>query len=556
MIHHAPVTLEKPVDGPAPSAWDAWRGVVLLIAGVTAARLLYLAFFCPYTLIEDETNYWEWSRHLALSYYTKGPGIAWAVRASTTLLGETMFAVRVVAVLAAGVGATAIAAMTLDLTASRRAAWWAVAVFFLTPAFQATSLVTTIDGPFVACWAVAAWATNRVLVRGSWRAWLALGAALGVGVLFKYTMLLFLVSLVIAWRGRRSGAPRGAARPLAAAAVFAALISPIIIWNQAHHWPTVGHLLGHLGLPGGDKPVSQGAGGWTYKPTWTIGYLVIQAAIGGPMLLLAGRAALGAWRDRTANAAGWAAAAYLLACSLPMFVFYFVVSLLTNPQGNWALAGFVTLCPLAGMAVAALALRADGAGLFSGRSRGWHYRNAAVIVGLLTGLGMLRLDLLAHLPIVGPRIPSWRMMYADTMAQHTHEIADEMRVRTGHDPFVMALHYGRASQMAFYLPGRPQVYCCSSLLLDGRLNPYDFWPDTDLRQIGTGGQPGAFLIGQDAVVLGASLEDWLPLFDRVEEVGTLRGDGKRGRPAFKGFGFRGFPVGGLRSAGTPEAEVP
>ena len=549
------------------------KGTLLLIVGITLARLAYLAWLCPYTLIEDETNYWEWSRHLSLSYYTKGPGIAWTIAGFVRLLGENEFAVRAIAAVASGVAAWAVAGLAFDLTRDRRVAWYAAAVFFVMPVFQSLGLITTIDGPYAACWAVAAWAGWRVL-RGSGWALVGLGAVIGVGVLYKYTMLMVVPGLALAWWLGRRGKNRSRGEEewrsmddgspllysstppllywLLALAVFAVIVSPIVVWNHEQGWPTVRHLMGHLGLPGGDQYVRQGGGqGWTYKPQWTLNYVGSQLALGGPMLLLALLQRLYTRRARREEPARWAAVRYCLSLSEPMFVLYLLVSLVTNPQGNWAMAAFVTLVPVAAMQVVRLR---DG---LAGSAARWTRLawGATLVLGLATGLGMLRIDWLAKVPVVGKYVPVWRVMGADVMASHAQELAEELRAETGREPFVIALHYGRASQFAFYMPGRPTVFCCSSLLLNGRVSPYDFWPDTDLRKRGTVGVEASAeypsLIGRPAVMNGARFQDWAPLFERVVEIGKLRADGKRDRPAFKGYGFKGFPKGGLRTEGAP-----
>jgi hypothetical protein len=172
-----------------------------------------------------------------------------------------------------------------------------------------------------------------------------------------------------------------------------------------------------------------------------------------------------------------------------------------------------------------------------------------VIVGLVVGLAALRLDLFTWLPRVGRLIPIWRFTGADQMAAHVSRLATQMREKTGREPFLMAQHYGRAAQLAFYMKGHPKVYCSSSLMLDGRLTPPDFWADLSVwREQG--------LVGRDAVLMGNETKDWAPLFDRVEEVGTLEGDGKKNRPAFLGYNFHGFPPGGLRSPGAPVFQRP
>src|SRR5918912_150677 len=92
---------------PGAPAWR-WRLLALvLILGAAAFRLVHLASSCPLDLAPDEAHYWEWSRHLDWSYYSKGPLIAYVIRAgcelfgglSLALTGNLMLAVRLPAIL-------------------------------------------------------------------------------------------------------------------------------------------------------------------------------------------------------------------------------------------------------------------------------------------------------------------------------------------------------------------------------------------------------------------------------------------------------------------------
>src|SRR5882724_10529442 len=57
-------------------------------------HLRYLQHDCPIDLSGDEAQYWDWSRALDWSYYSKGPLVAYIIRASCAIFGETMPAVR------------------------------------------------------------------------------------------------------------------------------------------------------------------------------------------------------------------------------------------------------------------------------------------------------------------------------------------------------------------------------------------------------------------------------------------------------------------------------
>ena len=61
-------------------------------------RLFYASLF---NLVPDETNYWQWSRHLALGYHDQTPLIAWAIKLTTSIFGHTEIGVRFPSVSAA-----------------------------------------------------------------------------------------------------------------------------------------------------------------------------------------------------------------------------------------------------------------------------------------------------------------------------------------------------------------------------------------------------------------------------------------------------------------------
>src|SRR5438094_3704146 len=72
--------------------WPYRLTAALLIVAAAVLRLLYLAFDCPLDLAPDEAHYWDWSRHLEWSYYSKGPLVAWLIRLSCGLFGGCSYA--------------------------------------------------------------------------------------------------------------------------------------------------------------------------------------------------------------------------------------------------------------------------------------------------------------------------------------------------------------------------------------------------------------------------------------------------------------------------------
>src|SRR5207248_4444394 len=79
---------------------DYWRDAALLaILAAAVWRLLWLVCWCRLDLAPDEAHYWDWSRHLDWSYYSKGPLVALLIRASCALAGTNPLAVRLPAIL-------------------------------------------------------------------------------------------------------------------------------------------------------------------------------------------------------------------------------------------------------------------------------------------------------------------------------------------------------------------------------------------------------------------------------------------------------------------------
>ncbi|MGP1273647.1 MAG: ArnT family glycosyltransferase [Phycisphaerales bacterium] len=536
-------------DANATHAWH--RRTAWLIAGVTLARLLYVLFVCPYALAEDEAHYWEWSLRPDWSYYSKGPGVAWSIWLATTLFGHDEGVIRLPAVLAGAVLAVALVGITRRVYRGEpfapRAGFVAAALVMLTPAYQLPAVVMTIDGPYLACWALASWMAARAFLppsppggegRGEGAqptaSVLFFALFLGAGFLYKYTILLILPGLVAFLIIHRRSITRPSLPALLGTVLIAlAAIAPVLLWNAQHDWVTVKHLAGHLGLAWGDQPLETqtGGAGWSYDPRWTLELIGTQLGIAGLTIALG---IVGMFHARARRHAvdqdTRLGESLMLWLALPIIVFYLLVTLATDAETNWPIAGYLTLIPLAARAVAEPAVRPR-------LTRGlWR---AAVVVGCLAGVLMLRLDWLAagaqRLGITS--VNAGRLLSGPGMGRDFAKLRDRLADETGLEPFIVSAHYGRASLLAYYLPDRPSLVYAGSAFVGGRQSQYDFWPETDLTDLDT-------LAGRPAILLGETIEDWRPAFERVEQIPNVPSDHKGDRRTlFLGYGYRGFPEG-------------
>src|SRR3954453_7431777 len=98
------------------------RAVWLFVAALTAIRLSLLA---ATNLSFDEAHYWMWSERLAPAYFSKGPGIAFIIRASTAFFGATEFGVRFLSPIIGAATTLLLYYFTRHLF-NERAAFWTV----------------------------------------------------------------------------------------------------------------------------------------------------------------------------------------------------------------------------------------------------------------------------------------------------------------------------------------------------------------------------------------------------------------------------------------------
>src|SRR3981081_3248158 len=66
----------------------------LLIWFLVALTVIRWFAAASFELSPDESYYYLWAQHPDFCYYSKGPGVAMAILASTSLLGPTEFGIR------------------------------------------------------------------------------------------------------------------------------------------------------------------------------------------------------------------------------------------------------------------------------------------------------------------------------------------------------------------------------------------------------------------------------------------------------------------------------
>jgi len=497
------------------------RSVWLFIIALTATRLSLLA---TTDLEFDEAYYWMWSERLAPAYFSKGPGIAFAIRASTALFGANEFGVRFFSpILAAGTS------LLLFYLARRlfspTAGWWAVVGLNFTPIFNIGAFLMTIDSLSVFFWLAAMftfWLAVEKSPRFSWH-WPLTGLLIGLGFLCKYTNAVELISillvLALAPRLRQEFARPGLYLLLG---VFAFCTVPPIMWNAQHAWITFAHLRSRGGVEHG----------FGFHPGEVFKFIGEHFLAYSPFLFLAITVGvIGSWRRVNQQFK----VLFLMWFGLPLFVFYLLLSINKSAAPNWDGLAFFGFGLLAiyfwwERLETSVILR-----LCAG---------AALLTGLLMSLVALDTDLLR---VAGYRLsrrdPSDRMRGWKSATRAVEEIRSDLEAKLQEKLFLIADARDRASEISFYLrdkrvegPRHPPVYIPESQDL---MNQFSFWPRYDEFVELKSGVPRTEgevyteengvnpFVGRDALFIREGENEHVPhniraAFQSTEPVGTIQ----------------------------------
>ena len=453
----------SPAVAHEPAAADLqWlRLGYLVIALLFIGRLLYLGSG-RIELSEDEAYQWLWSKHLALSYYSKPPMIALAQFAGTTICGDREIGVRILSpVISAVLSLSLLRFMHRSVGAP--AAFWTVLICSTAPLLAVGSTLMTVDPLLVLFWTAAmivGW--RAVQPAGTTGQWLAVGLLMGLGFLSKYTAAIQLACFALFFvlqPSARVHLRRGG--PWLALGVFALCTLPVVIWNGQHGWITIQHVGENAKL---DKP-------WEPTLAYFFEFVVSEAGLMNPVFFVASIWAMFAfWRRRNEKPL----LAYLFAMSAPVFFGYWLYSLHSRILPNWIAAAVVPMFCL----------------MIAYWSDRWPEKPRAFRAWLITGLVVGAVAVLIchdtslvhkltkrRLPAkVDPlrRVNGWKETAHAVGEARSQLLAD------GKDVFIIGSHYGVTGQISFYLPearrglpDNPLVYYRTSAK---PRNQFYFWP--------------------------------------------------------------------------------
>jgi hypothetical protein len=360
--------------------------------------------------------------------------------------------------------------LTWQIYGRDRLAFAVVALALTLPVIAAGSSLMTIDAPYTCCWGWALVFGYRAVCGGSMGAWVLTGLMVGLGILAKYTMVLWLPSLAV-FLATQPGQRRGLVQPgfWIMTAVAATCCTPILFWNMQHGWVSLRHVNGQAGLHN-----ASGVRWWGPLP-----YLAAQAGVLLGFWFVAWLAAMIAHRPWRESDQGLR---YLWWMSAPMFTVFFLFSFKTAEEPNWPIAGYVSGLVLT---VAWVKRQIQAPGL-------WYRRTSRLCLGAACVLGLALTLVMYHSQWVQPLLaklsgpPSWarpcplrrydptcRLRGWRVLAQAVDTVRRQLRGQ-GIDPVLAGSGWTLPGELAFYCQGHPTVFSFGPVLGD-RHSQYDLW---------------------------------------------------------------------------------
>jgi len=434
---------------------SAWIGEVLfnkrfyaLLGILIFIALVKMLITSQFDLDSEEAQYWLWSKHLQLSYYSKPPLIAYLNWFSTSIFGDTVFAIRLNAVIIGFLVSLVSYLLAYELFKNIETARLTALVTNLFPFLLHSSIIFTTDSLLLFFWICGMLTFWKAAQTNRWEWWILFGASIGFGALSKYTILLIFFPLVLyAWKFH--GEIFRSARFYLSILLGLLIFSPVIYWNIQQNGLGFLHLVYLSGIYG---PKNSPSNIILNILTFTAGQLILLLPFYQyPKIIRK-------FRQRSFSRQE----VYLLLPALFIFLLFSLVAIIRHGGAylNWAMFAYSGIPILFSHFVVS--------------EKSWNLNRR--VLGLMAATFLLFIGL--SLPYnkilpLGKSNPANKLIGWSQLAKKI----DSLRVSYSPERcYVFSTNYHITSALSFYMEGQPQAFY---LNLNSRMTQYDLWKGTE-----------------------------------------------------------------------------
>jgi len=300
----------------------------LILIALLLLRLIVL-YLNPTGLHFDEAQYWYWSQHPAMGYFSKPPVVAWLIGLTTEVCGSSSpFCVRLGSPIIT-TGTAYLVFLIAREAYDARTGLWAGVTIATVPAVSFSSHLISTDVPLLFFWAGALFSWIRLLETRAWRWAIMLGMAIGFGLMSKYAMVYFLlcagVYFIVEPTSRWLLRDPRLAITLALAAL---IVAPNILWNAENGFITFSHTADNAKWSG--PLLNWGRG---------LEFLGSQFGVAGPIVFGVFLVIIARIKQTLREPAD----RLMLSFSLPIITLVLVQAFISRAHANWAATALVAL---------------------------------------------------------------------------------------------------------------------------------------------------------------------------------------------------------------------
>jgi len=411
----------------------------------------------------DEAYYWQWSRHLALSYYDGPPLMAYLIRIITMLVGSTAFGVKLTAVILTSIGVYFIYRLSCIIF-NERIAHVALLITITSPLIQANYLASTLDPALFCFWSMTLYYFYIAILKNSIKYRYVTSISFGLTMLAKYPGVLLGVALFMYLLISKQYRKELKNIHWYLGIIIALLIfSPVLIWNWQHDFVGFIYQYNH-GIA--KEKIFQ----WELMMLFIVG----QVGAANPLCFIGTfYFCLRYWKEIYQNEK----LLFLATPFLVTFSFFFYEGLFKHSEVNWPACAYISSSILLAYYIV--------------------QHKKKILYGLILILNIV-LAIVLRFPNLTPFLPNQAILIRPFFGYH--ELMEQANAAYHPGDIIISNSYQIASEAAFYLKGQPQSY----ILNDTR--EYQYWSQPIIQQIKEGKIKSALFIGP------ADTIDQVPLF--------------------------------------------
>lgn len=208
----------------------------LFVKTMIPLTLLRILLSNMFGLTDDESHYWQYSKYLDYSYYDHPPMVGYLIFLSTRLFGDTLYAVRLPAIICFLVATIYFYRLIKELY-NTQIAFYSVMVLNFIPISFVGSVITLPDAPLGMFWMMYMFYFYKFLIyKDTWLLYLC-GIILGLAGLSKYNAIfLFVSTLAIFLLDKNLRIWLRKKDFYVYCMIILVTSSPVFLWNIAHNF--------------------------------------------------------------------------------------------------------------------------------------------------------------------------------------------------------------------------------------------------------------------------------------------------------------------------------